>query len=227
MAPKPIVGSALAPLEASPRRDDVGSRCHLDIEGVTHDRNQDPHMDEATSQRFHDLYVAHYAAILGYCLRRMGHDEAHDTAAETFVVAWRRIADVPHGDKALPWLYGVAAKTLANRRRSRSRRRRLDEKLRGLRMERQTTPDVQVIRRSEDQQIVDAINRLRPLDREILLLSAWDDLTRRQLADRFGISVSAAEQRLTRAKRRLAAELKREVGWRRLVGENTSRESIQ
>lgn len=165
-------------------------------------------MNPSKTIRFNDLYVAHYAAILGYCLRRMGSNEAHDTAAETFVVAWRRIADVPDGDSALPWLYGVAAKTMSNQRRSVRRRRGLVERLRGLGQPAVTPPDVQVIRRTEDQQIIDAINRLRAPDREVLLLSAWEGLAGRQLATRFGISLKAAEQRLTRAKRRLAAELK-------------------
>lgn len=169
-------------------------------------------MSFGESQRFQDLYVAHYGAVLGYCLRRMGHDEAHDTTAEIFTVAWRRIADVPHGERALPWLYGVAARTVANQRRSQRRRRSLADKLRGLGQARQPQPDVQVVRRNEDQEIIDAINRLRPADREVLLLSAWEGLPAAQLAKRFGISLKAAEQRLTRAKRRLATELERNGG---------------
>jgi RNA polymerase sigma-70 factor (ECF subfamily) len=138
----------------------------------------------------------------------MGHEQAHDAAAETFTVAWRRIGDVPDSDRALPWLYGVAAKTLSNQRRSQRRLRGLTEKLRGLRQAQVPQPDVQIVRRTEDQQIIDAINLLRRTDREILLLSAWEGLSAAMLAERFGISLSAAEQRLTRAKRRLATEIK-------------------
>lgn len=166
-------------------------------------------MTFSNSQRFHDLYVAHYAAVFGYCVRRMGLDEARDTVAETFTVAWRRIADVPDGDRALPWLYGVAARTVANHRRSERRRLRLNSKLRGMAHRREAQPDIQVVRCNEDQQIIDAINRLRVADREVLLLSAWEGLSATQLADRFGIAIKAAEQRLTRAKRRLATELER------------------
>ena len=39
--------------------------------------------------------------------------------AETFVVAWRRIAHVPI-DGSLPWLYAVARRLLANQRRGRA-----------------------------------------------------------------------------------------------------------
>lgn len=173
-------------------------------------------MTPTESKRFQDLYVEHYPAVLGYCLRRMGHDEAHDTVAETFTVAWRRIADVPDGGRTLPWLYGVAAKTVSNQRRSQRRRRGLNDKLRGMGGSGEPQPDVQVVRHSEDQRIIDAINRLRGPDREVLLLSAWEGLPAPQLAERFGVSLKAAEQRLTRAKRRLAAELDR-TGRRVLV----------
>lgn len=139
----------------------------------------------------------------------MGNDEAHDAAADTFTVVWRRIADVPDGDRTLPWLYGVAAKTVSNQRRSRRRRRGLVDKVLGLSGPHEPQPDVQVVRHSDDQQIIDAINGLRGSDREVLLLSAWEGLPAAQMAERFGISVKAAEQRLTRAKRRLATELER------------------
>lgn len=161
------------------------------------------------ARRFHNLYVAHYAAVLGYCMRRLSREEAFDSAAETFVVAWRRIAEVPPGEATRPWLFRVAANTISNQRRAARRRKGLTMKLGGMRQTGGPQPDVQVVRQYEDQQIVDAINRLRPTDREVLLLSAWDGLPASQLAIRFGISAKAAEQRLTRAKRRLAAELAR------------------
>ena len=79
-------------------------------------------MCSSESQRFQDLYLAHYAAILVYCLRRMGHEEAHDVVSEVFTVAWRRIADVPDGNGTLPWLYGVASRQVSDQRRSQRRR---------------------------------------------------------------------------------------------------------
>lgn len=67
-------------------------------------------------ERFRELYSAHVDAVLGYSLRRVGRrEDAGDIVAETFLVAWRRLADVPEGEGARLWLYGVARRTLAAR----------------------------------------------------------------------------------------------------------------
>lgn len=163
--------------------------------------------DAERTHRFRLLYMEHYAAILGYCLRRSPRDHAPDIAADVFTVAWRRLDDIPRGDGQLPWLYGVAAKTIANHRRGASRRSRLTERLGGFANSEHDAAEVQVVRRAEDQEIVNAINNLRDADREVLLLSAWEGLPASQIAARFNISAKAAEKRLTRAKKRLASEL--------------------
>ena len=160
-------------------------------------------------QHFKRLYMEHHAAVLGYCIRRVDRSHAQDVASEVFTVAWRRIDDVPEGEGTLPWLFGVASNTLANHRRSERRRANLGTKLRGLARRDAAPAETQVIRRVEDQRMLDAINRLSDTDRELLLLSAWEGLPASQLALRFGISLKAAEKRLTRAKKRLAGELQR------------------
>ena len=65
---------------------------------------------------FERLYRANYDRVLAYGLRRTDPERARDATAETFVVAWRRLADVP--PDPLPWLLGVARRVLANERRA-------------------------------------------------------------------------------------------------------------
>jgi len=157
---------------------------------------------------FRALYTEHYAAVLGYCLRRVHRDDAQDLVADTFGVAWRKRATIPDAEFVLPWLYAVAAKMIANHRRALRRRSNLKEKVRRFTDGREPSPEVQVVRRSEDSVVINAVARLRPNDREVLLLSAWEGLSSRQIASRFGISTAAAEKRMTRAKQRLASALK-------------------
>lgn len=51
--------------------------------------------------------------------------DAADAVAETFLVAWRRLGEVPDGREARLWLFGVCRRVLANHRRGELRRRHL------------------------------------------------------------------------------------------------------
>jgi RNA polymerase sigma-70 factor (ECF subfamily) len=68
--------------------------------------------------RFRRLFDDAERDLLAYALRRVDRPEdAADVVAETFLVAWRRLDDVPPGAQARLWLYGVARRQLANQRR--------------------------------------------------------------------------------------------------------------
>jgi RNA polymerase sigma-70 factor, ECF subfamily len=80
--------------------------------------------------RFNALYCAHSQAVLRYAGRRTDPDSAGDIVAETFLVAWRRLDDVPTGPgQAEPWLYAVARRVLANAERSNRRAQRVAARL--------------------------------------------------------------------------------------------------
>lgn len=156
-------------------------------------------------ERFRALYEANYRPILGYALRRTGAADAADVVAETFLTAWRRLADVPEGDAARLWLYGTARRALANHRRSERRRERLAGRL-------HEAPRVD----SEPAEppagggrVAEAFARLRPQDRELLALAAWESLDAGEIAAVLGCSRNAARIRLHRARRRFASELER------------------
>ncbi|MFI6909486.1 RNA polymerase sigma factor [Nonomuraea sp. NPDC050394] len=69
------------------------------------------------------MYRRTYEQILGYAIRRCSSPEdAADIVAETYVIAWQRIAGLPDGEAGKLWLYGVARRVLANHRRSERRR---------------------------------------------------------------------------------------------------------
>ncbi|MBG0823278.1 hypothetical protein HS048_21335 [Planomonospora sp. ID91781] len=81
-------------------------------------------MDDNRQARFEKVYLDTYEQILGYAIRRCDcAQDAADVVAETFEIAWRRIEDLPVGDEARLWLYGVARNVVANHRRGRLRQR--------------------------------------------------------------------------------------------------------
>ncbi|WP_432862053.1 RNA polymerase sigma factor [Microbispora rosea] len=157
-------------------------------------------------RRFEEIYMAHYADLLGYVRRRTeSPEDAADALAETFATAWRRIADVPPGPSARLWLYGVARRVLANGRRAATRRSALVERL-GAELgqwdEHDWTPD-----REDLDAVRAAFRRLGPDDREVLALVSWEGLGSAEIATVLGCSRGAARLRLHRARKRLAGEL--------------------
>jgi RNA polymerase sigma-70 factor (ECF subfamily) len=53
--------------------------------------------------RFEQLFAAHYGDLMRFATRRVGADAAGDVVSSTFLIAWRRLADVPAG-QGRAWL---------------------------------------------------------------------------------------------------------------------------
>lgn len=159
--------------------------------------------------RFADIYSAYFKAVHAYCRRRISADRVDDATAEVFLTAWRRINEVPSGAETLPWLYSVAYGVVSNTWRGLSRGKRLDRKLRSIGVEFSPPPDEVVVMRQEARQVHAALERLSPSDQELLRLSIWEELDSSSLSLILGISNDAVNQRLSRARKRLAREYDR------------------
>lgn len=167
-------------------------------------------MDPDDRQRFETLYRANARSILAYALTRTSREDAQDVVANTFLVAWRRFDAVP--DAPLPWLIGVARKVLADQRRSERRRNALAKRIAGDVASRpQAEGDVGAAMELRGA-IGIAIGRLRPEDREIVTLVAWQGLTTEELATSLDCSKGLASLRLHRARRRLARYFEDQLG---------------
>jgi RNA polymerase sigma factor (sigma-70 family) len=156
---------------------------------------------ELAQVRFTKLYRDHGRAVLEYALRRVeAREDAADVVAETFLVVWRRMGEVPIGDGARLWLYGVARHVLANLQRAERRRTRLGRRLaETLRTEIAAQPAPG----GEAAEVLRAVAELGEEDRELLLLVTWEELSPGEAARVLGISALAARSRLHRARRRL------------------------
>jgi len=165
-------------------------------------------LDEARRAEFERLYNAYRLQVHGYCARRTSNADAADAVSETFLVAWRRFDLVASEPDTLPYLYGIAAKVLSNLRRSSGRRSRLNAKLHALGVSPSSDPMAVVVRNSEQTEVEQAVRRLNPKDREIVMLYAWEELPRMQIAQTMGMTKAAVDQRLHRSYKRLARVLK-------------------
>jgi RNA polymerase sigma-70 factor (ECF subfamily) len=165
--------------------------------------------NKSSETTFRRLYEAHYGAVLAYCLRRAGSADAYDAVSEVFLIAWRKIDDRPADDKVRAWLYGIAYRTLGHQWRSRRRYRRLERRIGGIAHLTEPGPEAVVVRRAEDRRVIEAAQRLRRTDQEILRLAGWEELPHADIATMLGISPAAVDQRFHRAKKRLAREYNR------------------
>ncbi|HEX6868080.1 MAG TPA: sigma-70 family RNA polymerase sigma factor [Candidatus Limnocylindrales bacterium] len=165
--------------------------------------------DSSPLARFDALFRAHQRAVLAYAARRTPTlADAEDIASETFAIAWRKVESIPAGEGALPWLYAVARRVLANHHRGSGRRERLMTLLR-------QEPDVPTPLRLGDEHDGPAFLALASLpaaDQEVLRLVAWEELGNQQIATVLGITANAVAIRLHRARTRFAEALARDPG---------------
>lgn len=151
-------------------------------------------------QRFNALFASYSSDIVAYCgWRAASASDAQDAAAEVFLIVWRRLDELPEGDGARVWLYATARKVLVNQRRSTRRQAALRKRiaLNGSPVVQEPSPSG-----VEELLVHEALRRLRPRDREVLLLSEWEDLSPAQIAVVLGCRAMTARGRLHRARRR-------------------------
>lgn len=153
-------------------------------------------------ERFESIYDSCAHRVYAYALRHCGPDDADDVVSETFSAAWRRIEIVP--EVALPWLLVTAGNVIRNRRRADIRRSTLASNLANVHESATRGADELVAERAH---LIAALERLSDLEREALLLVAWDGLDPRGAAEVARCAPRAFRARLARARARLAAEL--------------------
>jgi RNA polymerase sigma-70 factor (ECF subfamily) len=154
--------------------------------------------DPDTAQEFTALYADNHRRVYAYAVARAGRAHADEVVAETFLVAWRRFAQMPAG-AALPWLLGVARNVLRERYRAEERQRAIAAEMLAWAAD---APDVAegVAERSA---VLAALAGLSENDREALTLIAWDGLSPRAAARVVNCSAPAFLVRLHRARNRL------------------------
>src|SRR5690348_13908503 len=151
------------------------------------------------SERFAELYDRHAPTLYRYAARRLGPEPAEDAVAETFLAAFR-VRDRYDRDRpdARPWLLGILTREIGRRRRAEANRYRLLAAL--------PAPEpvegpadavaVAVTARAARAPLARALSRLRPADRDVLLLVAWAGLGYAEVAAALDVPVGTVRSRL-------------------------------
>jgi RNA polymerase sigma factor (sigma-70 family) len=159
--------------------------------------------EAARRRRFDALFASYSSDIVAYCGWRAGSpSDAQDAMAEVFLTAWRRLDELPEGDAARVWLYATARRVIANQRRSSHRRLALYQRLA---LDAAAGAPQPPSSGPEETLVHEALDRLRPRDREVLLLAEWEGLSPAQIAVVSGCLAITARGRLHRARRRFRA----------------------
>jgi RNA polymerase sigma factor (sigma-70 family) len=155
---------------------------------------------------FEQLFYETRTDLLAYIMRRSPNaEDAADVLAETYLIAWRKLDGIPTGDRARLWLFGVARNLLmkgASQRRSRQTLvERLADELRN------AHPPHTPIDDERASALRTALAALPERDREIVMLTAWEGLTPKQIAVVVGTPVNVVRVRLHRVRTRLKRDL--------------------
>ncbi|WP_277985774.1 RNA polymerase sigma factor [Microbacterium protaetiae] len=151
------------------------------------------------------MYDAHFIDVLRYVRRRVadrGH--AEDIAAETFMVA---LAKLTSTEAALPWLYATARNKVMQYYRSAARRRRAEQSLID-----NSIVAANGISHIDRLAVREALAGLGNREREVILLTYWDQLSAQEVATVLGCSTASVWTALSRGRGKL----------RQLLGEESS-----
>jgi RNA polymerase sigma-70 factor (ECF subfamily) len=158
-------------------------------------------MNDRDADAFRALYRSHYRTVCRYVAVRADAELVEEVAAQVFLVAWRRFAELSIGN-VVPWLLNAAGKCLADQRRALARRAALQERLEGAPAAPAPAIEHDLARVRQRHALLAALRSLREGDRELILLRHWDGLRAREIATVLELNPAVARQRLHRAERR-------------------------
>lgn len=155
---------------------------------------------------FREAFTQHGDALYTFLLRLSGRtDIAEDLFQETWLALARSAHRLSPDTRLIAWLYTVARNAYRDQRRWSW----LDLSTLLLRPTETPSPEETASSSQELARVERALARMRPADREVLLLCGIEALAPSDVAELLGLSPEAVRQRLARARRALNGELER------------------
>jgi RNA polymerase sigma-70 factor (ECF subfamily) len=177
----------------------MGGRPLEEAELVHRAKNGDVGAYEELVRMHQDL-----AARTAYVITGQAAD-AQDAVQEALVNAYRALGRFREDAPFRPWLLRIVANEAISRRRSARRQaglavraaegRPLDDAV--------PSPEAAALAQERHQQVVAAVNRLRPEERLVIAYRYWFDLSEAEMADALGCPRGTVKSRLSRALGRL------------------------
>jgi RNA polymerase sigma factor (sigma-70 family) len=154
---------------------------------------------------FDEVFAAELVPLHRYLARRVGSAAADELAAETFAVAFRRWADLD-ARPVRPWLYGIAANLVRHHWRKEQRMLRAYARA-GPAPAFEGDPSERLDAQALRGALAAALKDLRPVEREVLLLHAWVELSDSEIAQALSLPLGTVKSHLSRSRTQLRNRL--------------------
>jgi RNA polymerase sigma factor (sigma-70 family) len=159
------------------------------------------------SREIDDLYRAHVAEVYRYTLAVLGnHADAEDVTQTTFLNAYRALEQGVKPRKPSNWLLTIASNAIKQRFRqeqSRPRQVELDDRIPHAGTQDDEGPSVG--------ELLTALSKIPPQQRQAIVLREFEGRSYAEIAEILGVTTSALETLLFRARRSLADELEHQL----------------
>jgi RNA polymerase sigma factor (sigma-70 family) len=159
------------------------------------------------SREIDDLYRAHVAEVYRYAFAVLGnHADAEDVTQTTFLNAYRALEQGVHPRKPSNWLLTIASNAIKQRFRqeqSRPRQVELDDRIAHAEPADEDGPSVG--------ELLTALSKIPPQQRQAIVLREFEGRSYAEIAEILGVTTSALETLLFRARRSLAEELEHQL----------------
>jgi len=159
------------------------------------------------SREIDDLYRAHLGEVYRYAFAVLGnHADAEDVTQTTFLNAYRALEQGVRPRKPSNWLLTIASNAIKQRFRqeqARPRQVELDDRIASPTAEDDDGPTVG--------ELLTALSKIPPQQRQALVLREFEGRSYAEIAEILGVTTSALETLLFRARRSLAEELQHQL----------------
>jgi RNA polymerase sigma-70 factor (ECF subfamily) len=132
-------------------------------------------------------------------------DEARDLVQETFVKALRGLGSFEEGTNFRAWMFRILRNTFLTSRTGLERRMTEQEDETGFEEAAVSldTPELSVVRRADIEMVQQAIAKLAPAFREVILLADIEEMKYQEVAEALGIPIGTVMSRLSRARKQV------------------------
>lgn len=155
---------------------------------------------------FGAFFRTYYPVMVSAAYNRMNNRaDAEEVAAEVFRIAWDRRQTLSD-TKRLAWLYATLRNVVGNEYRRRLRANKRSERAASELLAAPNLPKT-ADHFSDQLEVREAVAALSPIDRELIWMAYWEELTREEMAEVLDCSTTSVRVQLHRARGRLKVVL--------------------